>query len=82
MTQKIELPGVLATEPEKTHISITIINDGLKQAEVNLTELETSIKKLTDQIGQLQAQRIAMTAQRNLLLELQTKITEIEKSSK
>ena len=82
MAQKIELPGVVEVEPEKTHISITLINDGLKQAEANLAEQEANIKKLTDQLGQLQAQRIAISAQRNLLLELLTKITEIEKSSK
>jgi F0F1-type ATP synthase membrane subunit b/b' len=82
MSQKIELPGVVEVEPEKTHISITLINDGLKQAEANLTEQEAALKKLTDQMTQLQAQRIAMAAQRNLLLELLKKITEVENTTK
>jgi hypothetical protein len=82
MSQRIELPGVVETEPEKQHISITLINDGLKQAETNLTDQEATIKKLTDQLNQLQMQRIAAIAQKNLLVELLKKITEIENVNK
>lgn len=82
MSQKIELPGVVESEPEKQHISITLINDGLKQAEANVADQEATIKKLTDQLNQLQMQRIAAIAQKNLLVELLKKITELESVNK
>lgn len=82
MSQKIELPGVVEPEPEKQHISITLINDGLKQAEANVADQEATIKKLTDQLNQLQMQRIAAIAQKNLLVELLKKITELENLNK
>ena len=82
MSQKIELPGVVEPEPEKQHISVTLINDGLKQAEANVADQEATIKKLTDQLNQLQMQRIAAIAQKNLLVELLKKITEIENVNK
>jgi hypothetical protein len=82
MSQKIELPGVVEPEPEKKHISVTLINDGLKQADANLAEQENTIKKLSEQLNQLQAQRIASIAQKNLLVELLKKITELESAAK
>lgn len=78
MNQKIELPGVIDVKPETKHISLVLIADGLKQAETNLSEQENNIRKLTDQLNQLQSMRIATIAQKNLLIELEKKITEIE----
>jgi hypothetical protein len=86
MSDKIELPIVTESNPE-AHISLLLIADGLKQAETNLAEQESNMKKLTDQIGvaqnqvnQLQSMRIASMAQRNLLTELQKKIVELQKA--
>lgn len=80
MSQKIELPGVVDAQPETKHISLVLITDGLKQAETNLAEQENNIRKLTDQLNQLQGMRIATIAQKNLLSELEKKIIELEKT--
>lgn len=77
MSNRVELPVVTETEVEKKHVSLLLIADGLKQAETNLSEQENNIRKLTEQINQLQAMRVASMAQRNLLLDLQQKITEL-----
>ena len=79
MTQKVELPGIIETPPEKKHISLVLIEEGLKQTDTNLQDHETAIRKLTDQLNQLQAMRIAATAQKNLLQELEKKIQELDK---
>ena len=81
MSNRVELPVVTETEVEKKHVSLLLIADGLKQAETNLAEQENNIRKLTDQINQLQAMRVASMAQRNLLADLQQKITELEDNS-
>jgi hypothetical protein len=78
MNQRIELPGVVETKPESKHISLILIADGLRQAESNLVEQENNIRKLTDQLNQLQSMRIATIAQKNLLSELDKKIKEID----
>jgi hypothetical protein len=78
MNQRIELPGVVETKPESKHISLILIADGLRQAESNLVEQENNIRKLTDQLNQLQSMRIASIAQKNLLSELDKKIKEID----
>ena len=78
MNQRIELPGVVETKPESKHISLILIADGLRQAESNLVDQENNIRKLTDQLNQLQSMRIATIAQKNLLSELDKKIKEID----
>lgn len=75
--QNVELPIVTETETSK-HVSLLLIADGLRQAEVNLQEQEDNIRKFTDQVNNLQSMRIATIAQRNLLNELQKRITELE----
>ena len=75
---KVELPIVTETAPEGKHVSLLLIADGLRQAEANLVQQEDNAKKLTEQLNNLQSLRIATTAQRNLLLELQKKIVELE----
>jgi hypothetical protein len=80
MSGRIELPVVTEQEPEKQHVSLLIIADGLRQAEKNLQEQEDNIRKFSDQIAQLQNMRIASIAQKNLLTELQKKIIELEQS--
>lgn len=78
MSNRVELPIVTETDVEKKHVSLLLIADGLKQAETNLSEQENNIRKLTEQINQLQAMRVASMAQRNLLADLQQKILELE----
>ena len=77
MSSRVELPVVTEENPEEQHISLLLIADGLKQAEVNLNEQEANIRKLTDQLSQLQSMRIASIAQKNLLVDLQQKIIEL-----
>ena len=84
MNDKVELPVVTETNPD-AHISLMLIADGLRQAEANLAEQEANMRKLTEQINaaqnqvnQLQNMRIASIAQRNLLNELQKRITEVQ----
>lgn len=79
-TSRVELPIVTETETETKHVSLLLIADGLRQAETNLREQEDNIKKYTEQISNLQAMRIASTAQKNLLTELERRIIELEKS--
>jgi hypothetical protein len=78
MSARVELPIVTETDTEKKHVSLLLIADGLRQAEGNLTEQEANIKKLSDQLSQLQSMRIASIAQKNLLEELQKRILELE----
>ena len=80
MSNRVELPIVTETEVEKKHVSLLLIADGLKQAETNLSEQENNIRKLTEQINQLQAMRVASMAQRNLLADLQQKILELQEN--
>jgi hypothetical protein len=79
MKDKIELPIVTEENPETTHISLLLIEDGLKQANLNLAEQEANIKKLSEQLTQLQSMRIASFAQKNLLVDLKAKILELGK---
>ena len=79
-TQKVELPLVTPEVVNDKHISILLIEDGLRQVETNLKEQEDNIGKLSEQLQRLQAMRIATTAQQNLLNELLRKITELESS--
>lgn len=80
MSDRVELPIVTETEPEKKHVSLLLVADGLRQAETNLAEQEANIKKLSEQLNQLQSMRIATIAQKNLLTELGKRITELEKT--
>lgn len=78
MSGKVELPIVTETETDKQHISLLLIADGLKQVEANLQEQEANIRKLSEQLSNLQQMRIATTAQKNLLIELDKKIKELQ----
>jgi hypothetical protein len=78
MSTKVELPIVTETETDKKHVSLLLIADGLRQAEVNLKEQEDNIRKFSDQINNLQNLRIATIAQKNLLTELEKKIIELQ----
>lgn len=78
MSSRVELPVVTETETEQKHISLMLIADGLKQAEANISEQENNIRKYTESLQQLQNMRIASIAQKNLLLELQKKIVELD----
>lgn len=77
-TQRIELPTVTDTAPEQKHVSLLLIEDGLRQAELNLAEQDNNIRKYTEQLQQLQAMKIATTAQKNLLTELIKRIEELQ----
>jgi hypothetical protein len=78
MSTKVELPIVTEADTEKKHVSLLLIADGLRQAEVNLKEQEDNIRKFSDQINNLQNMRIATIAQKNLLTELEKKIIELQ----
>jgi hypothetical protein len=78
MSSRVELPVVTAEETDKKHISLLLIADGLRQADTNIAEQEANIRKTTETLQQLQNMRIASIAQKNLLLELQKKILELE----
>jgi hypothetical protein len=77
MKDRIELPIVTEENPESKHVSLLLIEDGLKQANLNITEQENNIKKLSEQLAQLQSMRIASIAQKNLLADLKSKIIEL-----
>jgi hypothetical protein len=77
MSDRVELPIVTESAPENTHVSLLLIADGLRQAEQNLKEQEENSRKLTEQLQQLRDLRVATTAQRNLLADLQSKIVEL-----
>jgi hypothetical protein len=77
MSERVELPIVTETAPENKHVSLLLIADGLRQAEQNLKEQEENSRKLTEQLQQLRDLRVATTAQRNLLNDLQNKIIEL-----
>lgn len=79
MSDRVELPIVTETETENKHVSLLLVADGLRQAEINLKEQEENIAKFTEQINNLQAMRIATTAQKNLLQELERRILELDK---
>jgi hypothetical protein len=78
--QRVELPIVTETDVDQKHVSLLLVADGLRQADTNLAEQDENIRKLTDQLNRLQSMRIATVAQRNLLLELEKRITELEKA--
>lgn len=80
MSERVELPIVTETSPENKHVSLLLIADGLRQAEQNLKEQEENSRKLTEQLQQLRDLRVATTAQRNLLNDLQNKIIELSNS--
>jgi hypothetical protein len=75
---RVELPVVTEADPEAKHVSLLLVADGLRQTETNLKEQEANINRLTEQLQQLQNMRIATIAQRNLLIELEKKITELQ----
>ena len=81
MSEKIELPIVTETETETKHVSLMLIADGLRQAETNLAEQESNIRKFSEQVAQLQNMRIATIAQKNLLTELEKRIIELQNNS-
>jgi hypothetical protein len=78
MSNRVELPIVTDEAPENKHVSLLLVADGLRQTEQNLKEQEDNIRKLTEQLQQLRDMRIATTAQKNLLTDLQSKIIELE----
>ena len=80
MSEHIELPIVTETDTETKHVSLMLIADGLRQAETNLAEQESNIRKFSEQVAQLQNMRIATLAQRNLLAELEKRISELQDS--
>ena len=75
---KVELPIVTETSVDKKHVSLLLIADGLRQADKNLEEQENNLRKMSEQMNQLQNMRIATIAQKNLLSELERRITELE----
>lgn len=79
--ERVELPIVTETETTSKHVSLLLIADGLRQAETNLSEQEANIRKLSEQLAQLQNMRIATIAQRNLLTELEKRIVELESAN-
>jgi len=81
MSERVELPIVTETETESKHVSLLLIADGLRQAETNLKEQEENIRKFSEQVNNLQNMRIATIAQRNLLVELEKRITEMENTN-
>lgn len=81
-TARIELPGLdeaTATAPILPHISVQLINAGLEQVKKNMADIDEQIKKVTEQLQQLQFSKVASMAQNNLLNELRTKILASEK---
>ena len=78
MSEHVELPIVTETETETKHVSLMLIADGLRQAETNLAEQESNIRKFSEQVAQLQNMRIATLAQKNLLAELEKRILELQ----
>lgn len=80
MNDRVELPVVTEENPETTHISLLLIEDGLRQADININEQEANIRKLSEQLTQLQSMRIASIAQKNLLADLKSKILEFSKT--
>jgi hypothetical protein len=82
MSNRVELPIVTENTPENKHVSLLLVADGLRQAEQNLREQEENIRKFTEQLNQLRDMRIATTAQKNLLVDLQNKIIELENTNK
>ena len=79
---RVELPGVVSTDTNQ-HVSVLLVEDGLAQVEEQLkvveegiNEVNTTAQQLNEKMTNLQARKIAVTAQKNLLLELKTKITE------
>jgi hypothetical protein len=75
---RVELPVVTETATENKHVSLLLVADGLRQAETNLLEQENNIRRLSEQLTQLQNMRIATIAQKNLLSELEKKIVELD----
>ena len=78
MSEHVELPIVTENETETKHVSLMLIADGLRQAETNLAEQESNIRKFSEQVAQLQNMRIATLAQKNLLAELEKRILELQ----
>lgn len=78
MSEHVELPIVTETETDTKHVSLLLIADGLRQAETNLAEQEANIRKFSEQVAQLQNMRIATIAQKNLLIELEKRILELQ----
>lgn len=81
--EKVELPIVTESETavEQKHVSLLLIADGLRQAEKNLEEQETNLRKMSEQMNQLQNMRVATIAQKNLLSELERRIVELENTA-
>ena len=84
---RVELPVVTPTDTEQ-HVSILLVEDGLAQVdnqlntiEQGITEVNTTAQQLNERMTQLQSRKIAATAQKNLLLELKSKITELSRTS-
>ena len=79
---RVELPVVVAEETNK-HVSLLLVEDGLAQVEEQLKTIDSGLieanetsKQLNDRVTMLQSRKIAAIAQKNLLVELQKKITE------
>lgn len=78
MADRIELPIVTETQADQRHVSLQLIADGMRQVETNIREQEAAIRKLSEQLTQVQNMRIATIAQRDLLKNLEQKIVELE----
>jgi hypothetical protein len=81
-TDRVELPAVTPVDTEKQHVSLLLIADALRNADSVISEQETAITKLSQQLQQLQNNRIATVAQKNVLTSLQERILEIENTNK
>jgi hypothetical protein len=81
-TDRVELPAVTPTDTAQQHVSLLLIADALRNADSVIAEQEATINKLSQQLQQLQNNRIATIAQKNVLTSLQERIVELENSSK
>jgi len=84
---RVELPIVVAEETNK-HVSILLVEDGLAQVEDQLKTIDSGLieanesnRQLNERVTMLQSRKIAATAQKNLLLELQKKIVEFAEAN-
>jgi hypothetical protein len=84
---RVELPIVVSEETNK-HVSILLVEDGLAQVEDQLKTIDSGLieanessRQLNERVTMLQSRKIAATAQKNLLLELQKKIVEFAEAN-
>ena len=73
-----ELPLVDTPQNPNQHISITIIDESIRQAENALKQLQNSLDQGNKQIQQLTANSYAVQGQISVLREIKKKIVELE----